>query len=107
MYMVSGSMNVNSYWGEYRKTYEDAPDVKTPTEFNPFDTTDYDATKDEVKQYHAVEKSIILSLTGQYNILKNLKVYGIVDCLIVINQRNVADANETDLQATIGISYSL
>ncbi len=107
MYMVSGSMNVNSYCGEYRKTYDDAPDVKTPTEFNPFDTNDYDAATDTVKTKHAVEKSIILSLTGQYNILKNLKVYGIVDCLIVINQRNVADANETDLQATIGISYSL
>jgi len=107
MYMVSGSMNVNSYWGRYRKEYDDAPDVKTPTTFNPFDSEDYDTTTNTVKKQHAVEKSIILSLTGEYNILRNLKVYGIVDCLIVTNQRNVEGANETDLQATIGISYSL
>lgn len=107
MYMVSGSMNVNSYWGMYRKAWDDAPDVKTPTTFNPFDSEDYDTTTNKVIQRHAVEKSIILSLTGEYNILRSLKVYGIVDCLIVTNQRNVEGANETDLQATIGISYSL
>ncbi len=112
MFLQSGSMNGDSYWGMYRNNealgdYSDAPDVKTPTTYDPFDPADYDPDAKKVLQEHAVEKSVVLSLTGEYDILSNLSVYGIADLLIVRNKGNVQDRNSTDFQFTFGVSYSL
>ncbi len=107
MFMKHGSMNVNSYWGMYRKEYDDAPDVSTPTKFDPFDPKDYDTTTKKVIQKHAVETSTILSLSAEYNILSCLSVYTYTDLLIVKNVNNVDGVNGTDLQVTLGVSYTL
>ena len=107
MFMKHGSMNVNSYWGMYRKEYDDAPDVSTPTTFDPFDPKDYDTTTGKVIQKHAVETSTILSLSAKYNILSCLSVYTYTDLLIVKNVNNVEGVNGTDLQVTLGVSYTL
>lgn len=106
MLMYHGSMNVNSVWGNYNGDYDNAPDIKTPSKFNPFNTDDYDVTTNTVKVYHPVERSIILSLTGEYYILPSLSIYGAVDSLIVKNKGNKA-GNATDFQFTFGVSYSL
>lgn len=107
MFMKHGSMNVNSYWGMYRKEYDDAPDVSTPTTFDPFDPKDYDTTTGKVIQKHAVETSTILSLSAKYNILSCFSVYTYTDLLIVKNVNNVEGVNGTDLQVTLGVSYTL
>ncbi len=107
MLMNHGSMNISSKWGMYQGKYENAPDVKTPTTYDPFDPADYDPDANKVLQEHAVEKSVVLSLTGEYDILSNLSVYGIADCLIVKNKGNVDGVNSTDFQFTFGVSYSL
>ena len=112
LFMKHGSMNVNSYWGRYRNNttlgnYEDAPDVSTPTTFNPFDPEDYDPATGKVLQTHAIETSTILSLSAEYNILSCLSAYTTVDLLIVKNVNNVEGVNGTDLQVTLGASYSL
>lgn len=107
MYMVHGSMNADSNWGMYRKEYEDAPDIKTPTEFNPFDPNDYDKATGTVKQRHAIERTVAISINGEYTILDNLKAYGNIDILFVKGQRNVEGADANDVQITLGASYSL
>ena len=107
MFMAHGSMNVSSKWGMYEGKYENAPDVKTPTTYDPFDTADYDPATGTVLQEHAVEKSVILSLTGEYSIMPNLSVYAAADCLIVKNKGNVDGVRATDFQFTFGVSYSL
>ncbi len=107
MFMIHGSMNVNSYWGMYRAEYDNAHDVSTPTTFNPFEPTDYDTTTDTPIQEHAVETSTILSLSAEYNILSCLSVYTYTDLLIVKNVNNVDGVNGTDLQLTLGVSYTL
>ncbi len=91
----------------YRAEYDNAHDVSTPTTFNPFEPTDYDATTDTVIQKHAVETSTILSLSAEYNILSCLSVYTYTDLLIVKNVNNVEGVNGTDLQVTLGVSYTL
>ena len=107
MYMQHGSMNVNSRWGMYQGNYENAPDVSTPTTFNPFDPDDYDTATGKVLQTHAIETSTILSLSAEYNILSYLNAYTNVDLLIVKNVNNVEGVNGTDVQVTLGASYSL
>lgn len=107
MFMRHGSMNINSRWGMYRKEYDDAPDIKTPTTFNPFDPNDYDPETGKTKQEHAVETSTVLSLSAEYNILSCLSAYTYADLLIVKNVNNVEGVNGTDFQLTFGVSYSL
>ena len=107
MFMEHGSMNINSRWGMYRDEYDNAPDVSTPTTFNPFEPTDYDTTTDTIIQKHAVETSTILSLSAEYNILSCLSAYTYADLLIVKNVNNVEGVNGTDFQLTFGVSYSL
>ncbi len=107
LFMKHGSMNADSYWGMYRKEYDNAPDVSTPTTFNPFDPEDYDTTTNKVLQKHAVETSTILSLNAEYNIISCLSVYTYADLLIVKNVNNGEGVNGTDLQVTFGVSYSL
>ncbi len=107
MFMKHGSMNISSRWGMYQGNYDNAPDVSTPTTFDPFDPADYDTTTGKVIQEHAVENSTILSLSAEYNILSCLSAYTMVDLLIVKNVNNVEGVNGTDLQVTLGVSYSL
>ena len=107
MFMKHGSMNVTSRWGMYQGNYENAPDVSTPTTFDPFNPDDYDPATNTIKQTHAVETSTILSLSAEYNILSCLSAYTTVDLLIVKNVNNVEGVNGTDLQVTLGASYSL
>lgn len=107
MFLEHGSMNANSKWHMYRKQYDDAPDVSTPTTFNPFEKDDYDPSTGTVINEHAVEKSIVLSLTAQYQIAKGLSANLAADYMIVKNMNNVADNNQNDLQISLGIKYSL
>ena len=107
MLMKHGSMDINSKWHMYRSQYEDAPDVSTPTTFNPFDSADYNTSTDTVVQEHAVEQSIILSLTGEYKIVKGLSASAKADFLIVQNMDNVEGNNQTDVQITVGLKYEI
>lgn len=107
MLMKHGSMDINSKWHMYRDKYEDAPDVSTPTTFNPFDSDDYDTSTNTVKTEHAVEQSIILSLTGEYKILKGLSASAKADFLIVQNLDNVEGNDQTDVQITVGLKYEI
>ncbi len=106
-FIEHGSMNADSCWGMYRDMYENAPDVKTPTTFNPFDPDDYDAATGTVKSDKEVEKSIILSLGGEYDIRSNLRVYATADCVIVRNKDNVKGRKTTDFQISFGVGYTL
>ncbi len=106
MMMRHGSMDVDSNWNQYTGTYENAPDVSTPTTFNPFDTSDYNPSTGE-KSEHAIETSIILSLTGEYKILKGLSASAKADFLIVQNMDNVDGNDQTDVQITVGLKYEI
>lgn len=107
MFMEHGSMNASSPWSMYREQYDAAPDIKTPTTFNPFNTEDYDPKTNTIIKEHAVEKTVVLSFTGEYSILSNLSTYGVFDCLIMKNRNNVEGNNGVDFQFTLGISYTL
>lgn len=107
-YLIRGSMsNPDAYWHQYNDEYNDAPDLETPTTFNPFDPDDYDATTNTVKREHGVEKSFIITLGGEYNILPSLSVYAVADFLFVQNVNHTSGNSGNDLQLSFGISYSL
>ena len=113
MYRVHGSMNVNSYWGAYHGDNDQTPVVSTPTTYNPFDPNDYqyghepDYSDGVILQEHAVEKSIILSLSGEYCITDGLTANLAADFLFVTDKGNVADNKQNDIQITAGIKYSI
>lgn len=111
MYLQHGSMNVNSLWGMYCKwdtaDYRNAPDVSTPTTFDPFDTNDYDPNNKTITSTKAVEKTLALSVTGEYQILKCLSASLAADFLFVNNMDNVAGNDQIDVQITAGIKYSI
>lgn len=67
----------------------------------------YDVSTGTIKSGKKVEKSLILSLSGEYNIKRNLTLYVAADCVIVRNKDNVKDRNTTDFQFTFGIGYTL
>lgn len=106
MLMYHGSMNAESNWGNYAGEYVNAPDIKTPTTFNPFNPDDYDASSNKVLTSHPVERSLIFSLTGEYYITPSFSIYGVVDTLLVKNKGNKS-VDSTDFQFTFGLSYSL
>lgn len=107
MYMIHGSMNADSHWGQYKGDSDKRPDIKTPTEFNPFDPNDYDDATNTIKNKHEVERTIAVSLNGEYCILSNLRAYANIDLVFVKGQRNIVGKNANDMQVTIGASYSL
>ncbi len=113
MYMVHGSMNVNSIWGWYHGNDDQTPIVTTPTTFNPFDANDYaygtepDYSDGHVIQEHAIEKSIILSLTGEYYIANGLTATAAADFLFVTDLKNIADNKQNDVQLTVGLKYEI
>lgn len=107
MYMVHGSMNADSPWGQYSGDSDERPDIKTPTEFNPFDPNDYDKDSNTITNKHAIERTISISLNGEYIILENLKTYANIDLIFATGLRNIEGKNANDLQITIGASYSL
>ncbi len=100
-------MNVSSKWGMYERKYENAPDVKTPTTCNPFDSADYDPATGTVLREHAAEKSVILSLPGEYSILQHLSVYSVADCLFVRNRDNAEERNTTGFQFTFDVGWTI
>ncbi len=106
MMMRHGSMDVDSEWHQYNGVYKYAPDVSTPTTFNPFDSEDYDPSTEETTE-HAIETSIILSLTGEYNILKGLSATAKADFLIIKNMGNDEGNNQNDVQITVGVKYEI
>lgn len=104
IFVIKGSMDLNSAWNIYDGDYKDAPKVNTPTTFNPF--SDYDPNTGNITQ-HEIEEKIILSFRGEYYILKSLLVYAKVDPIFVWNQKNVKKDLTSDLQFTLGIEFSL
>ncbi len=93
-YMLHGVMDMDSLWG----TYSGAESVPvTPSAANPFETT----AKDTVATY------LVLSGNGSYAILPGLDLSAELDWIAVWNKGNVAKDLVTDLQVTLGISYSL
>ena len=113
MYMVHGSMDVNSIWGWYHGDNDQTPVVSTPTTYNPFDSDDYeyghepDYSDGYIKQEHAVEKTIVISLSGEYCILKGLSATAAADFMFVKNKDNIENNNQNDIQITVGIKYSI
>ncbi len=69
----------------YERKYENAPDVKTPTTCNPFDSADYDPATGTVLREHAAEKSVIL----------------------VRNRDNAEERNTTGFQFTFDVGWTI
>ena len=107
MFMKHGSMSIDSPWGTYTGDDDPTPILSTPTTYNVFDENDYDYATHTVKTVHAVEQRIILSLTGEYQIIKGLRANLAADFLIIKNKNNVENADSTDIQLTVGIRYSI
>ncbi|MBR6085386.1 MAG: hypothetical protein IKP61_07235 [Spirochaetales bacterium] len=107
MMMSHGVMNINSPWGMYNGNDDPTPIVKTPSTFNVFDPADYDYATHTVLQEHAVEKTTVLSLTGEYIIARNLSANLAADFIIVKNRHNVEGENASDFQLTLGIRYEI
>ena len=105
--MSHGVMNINSPWGMYNGNDDPTPIVKTPSTFNVFDPADYDYATHTVLQEHAVEKTTVLSLTGEYIIARNLSANLAADFIIVKNRHNVEGENASDFQLTLGIRYEI
>lgn len=117
MYMLHGSMDVNSPWGWFKENEnhtDETPVPTTPTTYNVFDPADY-SYGTEANNYsdgyvineQAVEKSLVLSLSGEYYITKSLTATLAADYLIVANRFNVQNSNENDFQLTFGIKYEI
>ena len=107
MMMNHGVMNINSPWGMYQGNDDPTPVVKTPSTFNVFDPADYDYATHTVLQEHAVEKTTVLSLTGEYTIAKGLSANLAADFIIVKNQHNIDGDNASDFQLTLGLKYEI
>ncbi|MFC2821395.1 MAG: hypothetical protein ACTTJW_02170 [Sphaerochaeta sp.] len=97
MFMKHGVMDIGSKWHMYNGAFENAPNISTPSTANPFDST----------ETGEVESSTILSLTGEYYIVKGLSISAKADFLFVKNLDNILNNNQTDIQVTGGIKYEL
>ena len=107
LYMMHGTMDINSRWGMYQGNDDPTPVVSTPSEYNVFDPADYNYETHEILQKHPVETRIVLSFSGEYQVLDNLSASLAADFIIIRNKDNVADNNQNDVQITAGIRYSI
>lgn len=107
LFMQHGIMDINSNWGMYQGNDDPTPIVKTPSTYNVFDPADYDYATHTLLQEHAVEKTTVLSLTGEYTIAKGLSANLAADFIIVKNQHNVEGENASDFQLTLGLRYEI
>lgn len=89
----AGIMDIHSPWGVYKEGRK----IKGPATENPFAGTT-----------GAVEHENIVTLSGTYHTpVKNLDIYGYIDFISFNNYNNVEGVKLSDVQATLGVSYSI
>ena len=99
-YMLHGTHDKWTLWSYV----EPSTNVNTPsTEHNNENNMDPDA-----QDRDAVSKTLAASVKGGYTILPSLNVYGQLDYISIVNPGNLStNAPISDVQVTLGVSYSL
>lgn len=107
-YMLHGTHDKWTLWSE---VYTDAssgvgkpPVLSSPTEMH---YTENHGDPDAGTDRNAVSKTLVAGVKGGYTILPGLDVYAQGDFISIKNAGNIDGTDISDIQLTIGVSYSL
>ena len=102
-YMAHGTFDMFTIFSEVGAGA--APIVTTPT----------DSGSDSIGNYadpayasrNAVEHTLVAGLYGSYQITDTLKTFGQLDYITIQNYQNIAGQKASDIQLTLGLSYTI
>lgn len=105
-YWADGTMDMNSKWVQ---TTPGVDDPVAPTPEHDMGTNNNGGSWDANSNYksrNAVAHWFILTLSGEWNIIDRLNLYGQIRFLGVLNAGNIRGETATDFQISLGLSYS-
>ena len=107
-FMLHGTHDKGTLWSEVNNL--DTPSGSTiPYESTPTDTHHTGNNYDLHPDYrNSVSQTFVFGVKGNYTIIKNLNAYAQADLVHIINPGNIkTNPPITDVQLTVGVSYSL
>ena len=102
-FMWHGTMDIYSMWSLIGGTGNAPYDISTPTTSHP--TGNYNDS--DVSDRNSVSQTMVLGVNGAYDINEHLHVFGQLDYININNYKNIADSKASDVQLTMGATYSL
>ncbi|MDY0289658.1 MAG: hypothetical protein RBR15_12605 [Sphaerochaeta sp.] len=103
-FMLHGTFDIYTMWSRIGGSSGVSHEISTPTTNHP--TGNYnDATAQTTRD--SVSQTLILGLSGSYEITSYLKAFGQIDYIHVANYGNISGVKESDIQLTLGVTYHI
>ncbi|MHC1691817.1 MAG: hypothetical protein AB9828_02160 [Sphaerochaetaceae bacterium] len=102
-FMWHGTMDIYSMWSRIGGSSGVPYNISTPTTSHP--TGNYNDS--DVSDRNSVSQTMVLGVNGAYDINEHLHVFGQLDYININNYENVAGSKASDVQLTMGATYSL
>lgn len=105
-YMMHGTFDIYTAWsvvGDEGNTGV-SHEISTPTTDHP--TENYNDSTAQTTR-NSASHTVVVGASGAYRITEGLRVFGQLDYINISNYGNIAGQKTSDVQLTLGISYSL
>lgn len=103
-YMIHGTFDIYTAWSRVGGSSGVSHEISTPTTDHPtynYDDPTAQATRD------SASNTLVIGASGSYQVAKGLKAFGQLDYININNYKNVSGNTASDVQLTIGVTYSL
>lgn len=103
-FMLHGTFDIYTMWSRIGGSSGVSHEISTPTTDHPtgnYNDATAQATRDSVSQ------TLILGLSGSYEITSYLKAFGQIDYINIANFGNISGVKESDVQLTLGVTYHI
>ncbi|MBJ2356423.1 hypothetical protein [Sphaerochaeta sp. S2] len=100
-YMAHGTFDMFTYWTRVGGGVADIP--TTPTSGGSVGNY----ADSSYASRNAVEHTLVAGLYGSYQITDTLKTFGQLDYITIQNYQNIAGQKASDIQLTLGLSYTI
>ncbi|MGH0053486.1 MAG: hypothetical protein ACQ5SW_08885 [Sphaerochaetaceae bacterium] len=103
-YMAHGTFDMFTIWDRVGGT-TGSPLVTTPTDDGNDSAGNY--ADSDYDDRNAVSHTLVAGINGSYQITKTLRTFGQIDYITIKNYQNIAGQKASDIQLTLGLSYTL
>jgi len=103
-YMMHGTFDIYTAWSRIGGSSGVSYEISTPTTDHP--TVNYnDSTAQATRD--SVSHTVVVGASGAYQVAEGLRAFGQLDYININNYGNIEGQKESDVQLTLGITYSL
>lgn len=103
-YMIHGTFDIYTAWSRVGGSSDVSHETSTPTTGHPtynYDDPTAQATRD------SASNTLVIGASGSYQVAQGLKAFGQIDYININNYKNVSGNTASDVQLTLGVTYSL